>query len=121
MDFLRYVCENLKNFDAVSSDHVYLKQFLHIADKGSDERSYTVMTSFIVGYDGIMRLALLNCEFYDDIDVWEIFSISNEKTICYEGYSVGLDDRLNINPMSEDELRLAAFAIDDIKSILKLK
>lgn len=121
MDFLRYVYENLKNFDSISSDHIHLKQFLNIADTGSDENSYSVTTSFVVGCDGIIRLALLNFELYDELYVWEIFSISNEKTVCYEGYSFGLDDTLKIDPMSEDELRLVAFAIDDIKSILKLK
>lgn len=125
MDFLRYVYENLKNFDAVSSKHIHLKQFLNVEDSGNDENSYTVTTSFVVGCDGIIRLVLLSCKLYDELNVWEIFSISNENSnkniVCYEGYSIGLDDRLNINPMSEDELRFAAFAIDDIKSILKLK
>lgn len=121
MDFFRYVYENLKNFDRISSEHIHLKQFLNVGDNCNDENSYTVTTSFVVGYDGIIRLALLNCKFYDDLYVWEVFSISNEKTVCYEGYSFGLDDTLKIDPMSEDELRLAAFAIDDIKSILKLK
>ena len=121
MDFLRYVCENLKNFEAVSSDHVHLKQFLNVAPGCDDENSYSVTTSFSIGYDGIINLALLSNNFYDDLDVWEVFSISNKNTVCYEGYSVGLADTLKINPMSEDELRLTAFAIDDIKSILKLK
>lgn len=121
MDFLRYVYENLKNFDAISSEHIHLKQFLNVGDSCDDENSYSVTTSFVVGYDGIIRLALLNCKFYDGLYVWEIFSISNEKTICYEGYLFGLDDTLKIDPMSEDELRLVASAIDDIKSILKLK
>lgn len=121
MDFLRYVYENLKNFDAVSSKHIHLKQFLNVEDSGNDENSYSVTTSFVVGCDGIIRLALLNCKFYDGLYVWEIFSISNEKNVCYEGYLFGLDDTLKIDTMSEDELRLVAFAIDDIKSILKLK
>lgn len=125
MDFLRYVYENLKNFDSISSEHIHLKQFLNVGDSCDDENSYSVTTSFVVGYDGIIRLALLNCKFYDGLYVWEIFSISNENSnkniVCYEGYLFGLDDTLKIDPMSEDDLRLVAFAIDDIKSILNLK
>ena len=69
MDFLRYVYENLKNFDSISSDHIHLKQFLNVEDSGNDENSYAVTTSFVVGYDGIIRLALLNCKFYDGLYV----------------------------------------------------
>ena len=117
----RYVYENLKNFDSISSKHIHLKQFLNVGDSCDDENSYSVTTSFVVGYDGIIRLALLNCKFYDGLYVWEVFSISNKNIVCYEGYYFGLDDTLKIDPMSEDDLRLVAFAIDDIKSILKLK
>ena len=67
----RYVYENLKNFDSISSKHIHLKQFLNVGDSSNDENSYTVTTSFVVGCDGIIRLALLNCKFYDGLYVWD--------------------------------------------------
>ena len=121
MTFLKCICDNLKNFDCVSADLHHLKKFLRIAPECDSGQPYSVTTSFSVGYDGVINLALLSCELYDGLEVWEIFSISNRNTVCYEGYSVGLDDTLKIDPMTEDELRLVAFAIDDIKSILNLK